>query len=77
MTCKPILDAKGNQIGFACSRRTHVAPCVECGRPSTKQCDFELKNAKRRTCDRALCDRCARSVGKNRDYCRIHYEMSR
>jgi len=60
MTCTPIYQ-NGKRIGFICSRgRSRTKPCVECGSPSTKLCDFPLKGKRAgKTCDRPLCDACA------------------
>lgn len=65
--------------GFACSR-TGPKACSSCSvltrRP--KLCDFPLAGAKAgKTCDRALCDGCATSIGPNRDYCPAHARQSK
>ena len=77
MPCRPILDAAGNHIGFACGPRQRTKPC-KCGRPSTVLCDFELTGPKQgKTCDAPLCPHCATHIGKNRDLCPIHAAMQK
>jgi hypothetical protein len=80
MPCTPILDDNGNQIGWACTRGQRAKPCRQCGRPSTKLCDYPLRGAKAgKTCDVPMCSRCATTVGRSGsdtiDYCRVHAEM--
>lgn len=63
---------------FICRRGRHrPAPCVVCGKESSKLCDFPLRGAKAgKTCDRALCARCAvNQPGKDRDFCPTHAGM--
>jgi hypothetical protein len=66
----------GGINAIVCGRGRRKPPSCKCGRPSTKLCDFEVKahdgHAQARTCDKPLCDACAVSVGKNRDFCPDH-----
>lgn len=55
---------------IVCSGRERRGHCFQCGRLSTKLCDFPLGNGK--TCDKKLCGRCAVPVGQDRDYCPEH-----
>jgi hypothetical protein len=50
--------------GFVCSRGQRRKVCSECkARPATLLCDYPLKGRKAgKTCDRALCRRCAVQV---------------
>lgn len=52
-------------------------PCSFChSRPFTKLCDFVVSSPQQvthvRTCDRKMCDKCATSVGEDKDYCPNH-----
>jgi hypothetical protein len=49
--------------------RPRAKPC-KCGARSTKLCDYPIGG--RKTCDAPLCDRCAVSMGRNRDWCPDH-----
>jgi hypothetical protein len=74
MACTPLYQ-NGQRVGFICSRgRARTRPCVECGTPSTKLCDYPLEGKRKgKTCDRPLCDACAvtqpkvRHIGTNTD----------
>ena len=72
MPCKTIFF-EGKPVGFACSRGHQRQDCRICGMPSTKLCDYPLKNGK--TCDMPLCARHAHAVGPDMDYCPAHFEM--
>lgn len=48
-------------------------PCIYCGRPHTKLCDFPLEAQKKgKTCDRPMCDRCTTHIDPDTDYCGPH-----
>ena len=66
----------GNGVSIvACSRGSKRC---RCGRPRSKLCDFPLKGSKLgQTCDEPLCDRCAKRVGQNRDYCPAHARVDK
>ncbi len=52
-----------------------TALCASCrARPSTKFCDFPMRNAasRRKPCDAPICDSCATSLGPNCDLCPEH-----
>lgn len=79
MPCRPIPG------GYACSRGSHRKRCSVCSsRPATKLCDYPLRGAKAgRTCDAALCDRCAVRQGggvfgqpETIDYCPAHARVA-
>lgn len=71
---------------------TKVPPCVFCGIPATRYCDFIIAQANAKemhTCDLAFCQHCGRRIGhicvrgrrKNSgcyeiDYCALHQDDS-
>lgn len=62
----------GGGYAIVC-RRDRRKPCIVCGRPSSKLCDFPLTGGKAgKTCDRPLCVRCAVHVGTDSDFCPSH-----
>lgn len=73
MPCDPV-KLPGGAWGLVCSRGRRSAPCLYCGRASSRLCDFKLTGEKAgKTCDKAMCDRCAyRPAGTEEDYCRAH-----
>jgi hypothetical protein len=78
MTCD-VLRLPNGEVLIACSRgrRKKAPPCADCGRPSTKQCDYLLRGKKAvKTCDRHLCDACAvvqaTEDGDTVDFCKAH-----
>lgn len=64
MSCTPFRSQDGSVSGFVCSRGQRRKACSECKvRPATLLCDFPLSGRKAgKTCDRALCRRCAIEV---------------
>jgi hypothetical protein len=48
-------------------------PCYVCGAVSAVLCDFPIGD-EARTCDRALCDGCAPTVGHDKNFCPEHIE---
>ena len=77
MTCRStdIVDETGKSIGTAivCSRGERRRKCKTCGEPANLLCDYELKgDRKGKTCDAAICRRCAVEVGKDRHLCPTH-----
>lgn len=75
MSCEKVDLGNGN-FAITCGRGrpAKAAPCSFCrARPHTKLCDFEL--APGRTCDRKMCDRCATSVGTEKDHCPNHNQV--
>lgn len=76
-----VLDLGGGATAIVCSRgHRRPKPCVQCGKPSTKLCDFPLKGKKAgATCSRPICDACARNMGASDkdtiDYCPTHAAM--
>ncbi len=70
-----LTDDDGNVVAFVCTRGKRRRSCstVNCDRPGTKLCDYELKNGK--TCDRPCCAQCAKHVGPDRDLCPPHARL--
>lgn len=76
MICEKIVFPDG-VTGYVCKRgsRRPAAPCEVCGnRPHAKLCDGSPpKGARRKTCDRKLCEECAAHVkGADLDFCPDH-----
>lgn len=72
MACT-VLDLGGGARAIVCGPRRRSKPCVECGRPSSRLCDWKLQGAKAgQTCSRALCERCTTSPAPDKDLCRAH-----
>jgi hypothetical protein len=75
MPCQWIKLPDGTVAHLNIAKR-RTAPCKFCaangGRktPSTRLCDYELPNGK--TCDAAMCNNHATSVGEDRDLCPAH-----
>ena len=75
MPCFTIYN-NGKPIGIACVRGHRRKPCVYCGRPGARLCDYPVKRKSGDgTCDRALCERCTSRNGEI-DYCRPHAQMA-
>ncbi len=77
MACSVIRN-KGKAIGFMCGdfpqQEIDWDSCSECGGnfPAAEfLCDYPVGNDK--TCDRKLCRKCARTVGKDMHYCPVHH----
>lgn len=77
MTCIPIAGP-GGLTGIVCTRgEKRPKPCRYCRQPSTRLCDYPLRGAKKgKTCDIALCDRCAATIA-GADFCRPHEKLWR
>lgn len=79
MTCHR-LDLGDGVTGFVCTETKRRA-CSSC-RSSIKAeqgvlCDWPLTGPKAgKTCDRFVCQRCAKHVGEDRDYCPTHAEIA-
>lgn len=72
MPCYTTHDANGDPVGILCGE---LGPtCVECGDVSEVLCDFPISD-EQRTCDKPLCERCAPTVGADKNYCREHREL--
>jgi hypothetical protein len=71
-----VRDAAGNVVGSVhiCDRGRRRQRCSTpgCGNPASKLCDYPVKAIGRKTCDAAICARCAKKVGPDRDYCVAH-----
>ena len=70
----------GDATGIICGGRgKRQPPCESCGRASSRQCDYPVKrDGKQATCDRHLCNSCARpvdSLGENIDFCPAHWNL--
>jgi hypothetical protein len=72
MPCIPVRLDDG-AVALMCTRgRAPRKPCVSCGAPSTRLCDFVLDIPAGKTCDAALCARCTQRIGKSEDRCPKH-----
>ena len=70
MPCTPFRAADGS-VGIICGRgRQPRRPCVSCGAPSTRLCDFPTSATT--TCDAPLCARCTQRLGRSGDRCPEH-----
>jgi hypothetical protein len=75
MACRTVVTGPGVTAIF-CDRSRRDRKCSSCGTyGADKACDYPTKT-KSDTCDRALCSRCAVSVGPDRDYCPAHHRLS-
>lgn len=77
MACS-IIRNNGKTIGFICGDfqedEVNMDDCSECGDnwPVAEfLCDYPVGNDK--TCDRKLCRKCAKTVGKDMHYCPTHH----
>lgn len=61
------LDLGSGHVAIICSRgRKPRATCAFCGaKGAGLLCDFQI--GAKKTCDRAMCSRCAKHVGPDRD----------
>jgi hypothetical protein len=58
---------------IACNRGGRTERCAECNSPAGILCDWKLTGAKAgATCDRKLCEACARSVAPGKHLCPAH-----
>ncbi len=87
MPCIPVRLDDGAVALMCGPRRVPRKPCVACGAPSTRLCDFVVERAPRSqlrlsgvvthqpletTCDAALCARCTQRIGRSEDRCPAH-----
>jgi hypothetical protein len=87
MPCKIIPTGEGSWAMVCTRGRAPRKPCVACGAPSTRLCDFVVERAPRSqlrlsgvvthqpletTCDAALCARCTQRIGRSEDRCPAH-----
>ncbi len=76
MPCTPI-DLGNGVTAIVCTRGQRSKRCKECGARASILCDYPLRGkAAGRTCDAALCTRCAVNVGRDRDYCGPHARIA-
>lgn len=69
--CETLRDTNGRVMGILCGGHRSRKRCSWCGRGyADKLCDFPVGRDK--TCDAPICNRCATSVGEDRDYCPKH-----
>lgn len=62
----------GSDFAIVCVRGARPRAVCRCGTSVyTRLCDHR-EPGRKRTCDAKLCDRCAVSVGPNRDLCPAH-----
>jgi hypothetical protein len=70
MPCIPVRLDDG-AVALMCTRgRVPRQPCISCGAPSTRLCDFVLDA--HTTCDAAICARCTQRIGRSEDRCPAH-----
>jgi hypothetical protein len=77
MRSTPIRDAAGNVIGRACYREPRRGcQTTGCPHPGTLLCDYPVtRGGRKTTCNRYMCDRCAKGVGPGRDFCPPHAKL--
>ena len=78
MPCHTI-KMPGGVMVVACSRNSRRSQCStpSCTNYSSKLCDYPVtRNGQPTTCDAKICDRCATSVGPDKDYCRPHAQLA-
>jgi len=69
MTCERV-TFPGGVTAIVCGVRR--PKCKSCGRPAKLECDWKIPTRKSGTCDAAICERCATSVGPDKDLCPTH-----
>lgn len=71
MACRSFTLPDGG-FGLICGPAPRRVKCwvTHCHERSTKLCDFPVGRGK--TCDNNVCDRHAKSMGPDRDYCPLH-----
>lgn len=69
MICERV-QIPGGGTGVVCSRGQQQHRCAICGGLATRRCDGPAPiGARRKTCDRWICDGCARHEEPDRDFC--------
>lgn len=73
MHCEVLRDKEGRPIGVVCGlRRAPRRMCKFCQKDFVRKlCDFPTGTGGK-TCDAGICDRCATTIGPDRDYCPNH-----
>lgn len=61
-------DGEEPIVAFICGK---FGPPCACGAISTNQCDFPI-GEENRTCDRFCCERCAPTIGHDKNFCPEH-----
>ena len=77
MTCHHLDLGKG-MTAIVCTPRQRRKRCSSPGCTNWGEllCDFPVvREGKEGTCDKAMCRRCAKSVGPDRDFCRPHSKV--
>lgn len=73
MPCRVIRSVNGITAIACGSLNSQRRERCSCGGVATIACDHPLTGAKEgKTCDRALCGRCATRVGPNKHLCQAH-----
>lgn len=79
MPCERVEFPDGKGVAFICSRSGPRKRCSVpgCDAWSTKLCDYPTPGPKtpNRTCSKALCERCTKHVGEDRDLCPPHAKL--
>lgn len=66
------LGPSGPVTVIVCGRRDRRRKCSFCTSDSRLECDYPTSARASGTCDKPLCQRHAKRVGPNRDYCHDH-----
>lgn len=76
---KTLADANGKWLGIVCGRTPYRKCSVpECRKHASLRCDYPVqratatRKARSGTCDRWLCERHAKHVGDDLDFCPVH-----
>lgn len=79
MPCERIEFPDGKGVAIICSRSGPRKRCSVpgCDAWATKLCDYPTPGPKtpKRTCSKALCERCTKHVGEDRDLCPPHAKL--
>lgn len=79
MTYCAVVDLPSGGKAFIRMAQWPFIHCRWCQNLSTKLCDFVVSHPSqvthKKTCDAPMCDRHARNVGPDRDYCPVHLEQ--
>ena len=71
MPCTPRRMPDGSVAILCGPSRVPRKPCVGCGQPATRLCDFALDAQE--TCSAPVCASCTQRLGRSEDRCPQHY----
>lgn len=70
------VELENGITAIVCRGHRRTKPCVTCGKPGTKLCDYPVRRkGKDATCDRAMCSQHATADGPDLDYCLAHASL--